>query len=498
MRPTRRRRPKSQPLPREAAVEGDNTSSGETVPRYVVYGESTSRESTQFLHYKIIRRRVSYHPPPVLRIGARKRQTARKQVDIEILRGLHMESWWNSHVHTLGLDVANAIPWEEFKEILREEYCPRTELHKLEQEFWNLTMEGAHVDTYTTKFHDYACLCPYMVTPDFKRIERHLWGLAPQILSMVTSAEPATIQSEVRLSHHLTDQAVRQGILVKKGSFVRSADNKRKWDNNHGKTFVPPVQKRQETVKAFAAGPTEKKPRAANLGANRGCFECGSNAHFRKDFPKLKNHGGNNVHGRAFVIGAGEARQDPNIVTGTFLINDHYASILFDTGVDKSFVSSEFSPLLGIKPIMLTSNYTIELADGKLIKTDKVIQGCTLNLADHPFIIDLLPVTLGSFDIIIGMDWFLKNRAAIVCCEKIVRIPLSNGETLSIQGERSGTTLRIITCMKARKCIRKGYHAILAHVIEKPVEERKVKDIPIVRDYPEFFPEDLPGLPPPR
>ncbi|KAI3802804.1 hypothetical protein L1987_30947 [Smallanthus sonchifolius] len=221
-------------------------------------------------------------------------------------------------------------------------------------------------------------------------------------------------------------------------------------------------------------------------------------AHFRKDCPKLKNHGGNNARGRAFVIGAGEARQDPNIVTGTFLINDHYASILFDTGADKSFVSSEFSPLLGIKPIMLTSKYTIELADGKLIETDKVIQGCTLNLADHPFVIDLLPVTLGSFDIVIGMDWLSKNRAEIVCREKIVRIPLPNGETLSIQGERSGTTLRIITCMKARKCLRKGYHAILAHVIEKPTEERKVEDIPIVRDYPEVFPEDLPGLPPPR
>ncbi|KAI3773775.1 hypothetical protein L1987_48307 [Smallanthus sonchifolius] len=127
-----------------------------------------------------------------------------------------------------------------------------------------------------------------------------------------------------------------------------------------------------------------------------------------------------------------------------------------------------------------------------------MLQGCTLNLADHSFDIDLLLVTLGSFDIVIGMDWLSKNQAEIVCREKIIRIPLPNGETLSIQGERSHSTLRVITCMKARKYLRKGYHAILAHVTEKKTEEKKIKDIPIVRDYPEVFPEDFPGLPPSR
>ena len=96
------------------------------------------------------------------------------------------------------------------------------------------------------------------------------------------------------------------------------------------------------------------------------------------------------------------------------------------------------------------------------------------------------------------MDWLSKNHAEIICHEKIVRIPMTNGETLSIKGESSGSTLRIISCMKARKCLRKGYHAFLAHVVEKKSDERKLEDIPVVRDYPEVFPEDLPGLPPPR
>ena len=198
------------------------------------------------------------------------------------------------------------------------------------------------------------------------------------------------------------------------------------------------------------------------------------------------------------MIGAQEAREDPNIVTGTFLANNHYASILFDTGADRSFVSNEFSSLLGITPTALTHKYTIELANGKLIETNQILQGCTLSLAEHTFEIDLLPVTLGSFDIVIGMDLLAKNQAEIVCREKIVRIPLADGKVISIQGDKGGTTMRIITCMKAKSYLRKGYQAILAHVTDKQAKEKKLEDIPVVKDFPEVFPEDFPGLPPTR
>ena len=94
------------------------------------------------------------------------------------------------------------------------------------------------------------------------------------------------------------------------------------------------------------------------------------------------------------MIGAGEARQDPNIVTGTFLLNNYYASVLFDTGADRSFISVEFSKLLDITPTLLEARYTIELPDGKLIKTNHILKGYTLELSGHKLHIDLMPVTL--------------------------------------------------------------------------------------------------------
>nr|GEY87918.1 putative reverse transcriptase domain-containing protein [Tanacetum cinerariifolium] len=110
----------------------------------------------------------------------------------------------------------------------------------------------------------------------------------------------------------------------------------------------------------------------------------------------------NQARGRAFMLGAEEARQDLNIVTGTFTLNDHYATTLFDSGVDYSFVSTTFIPLLGIDPSELDFRYEIEIASGQLVEIDKVIKGCRLEIKGRVFDIDLIPFGHGSFDVIIG------------------------------------------------------------------------------------------------
>ncbi|KAI3813313.1 hypothetical protein L1987_18033 [Smallanthus sonchifolius] len=234
----------------------------------------------------------------------------------------------------------------------------------------------------------------------------------------------------------------------------------------------------------------------------RACYECGGLDHFRDRFPRL-NRGNNNntpaANGRAFVIGAPEARQDPAVVTGTFLLDNHFVSILFDTGADKSFVSTDFEPMLNLRPTKLDSAYTIELANGKLIRAHTVVRGCSLTLEDHSFPIDLIPMELGSFDVVVGMDWLSNNHAEIICADKVVRIPLASGDTLNIHGEKPGKNLKIVSCMKARSYLKKhDTVAFLAHIVEKKSEGKKIQDVPIIKDYPEVFPDDLPGLPPIR
>ncbi|GJY53446.1 putative reverse transcriptase domain-containing protein [Tanacetum coccineum] len=199
------------------------------------------------------------------------------------------------------------------------------------------------------------------------------------------------------------------------------------------------------------------------------------------------------------------AQPRTTVVAGTFLLNNRYAYILFDTGADRSFVSTAFSSQIDITPSTLDHYYDVELADGRIIGLNTILKGCTLNFLNHPFNINLMPVELGSFDAIIGMDWLARYQAVIVCAEKIVRIPWRN-ETLIIHGDGSNqgnvTRLNIISCTKTQKYMQKGFPIFLAHVTAKEVEDKsekkRLEGVPIVRDFPEVFPEDLPGLPPTR
>ncbi|GKD17710.1 putative reverse transcriptase domain-containing protein, partial [Tanacetum coccineum] len=194
---------------------------------------------------------------------------------------------------------------------------------------------------------------------------------------------------------------------------------------------------------------------------------------------KRQNVGEQNVaraytvaRGKAYALGGGDGNPDSNVVIGTFLLNNRYAYILFDSGVDRSLVSTKFSALIDITPTALDVSYTGKLADGRIAKSDIIIRGCTLNFLNHPFNIDLMSIELGSFDVIIRMNWLSKYHDVIVCDEKIVRIPYGN-ELLKIRGDRS----------KARKTKDKS-------------KEERLKDVSIVQDFLEVFPEDLPGLPP--
>ncbi|GJY13195.1 putative reverse transcriptase domain-containing protein [Tanacetum coccineum] len=209
--------------------------------------------------------------------------------------------------------------------------------------------------------------------------------------------------------------------------------------------------------------------------------------------------------GNAEKRGNASGNPNANIVTGTFLLNNHYASILFDTGADRSFIPTAFSSLINIAPTPLEIFYDVELADGKLVAINTIIRGCTLNFLDHPFNIDLMPVELGSFDVIIGMDWLRRYHAVIVCDEKLVQVPYGN-ETLTFRGNESSngreSRLAVISYSKAQEYMAKGCQVFLAQISAKKEEDKsekkQIEDVPIVRDFPEVFPEDLPGLPPTR
>ncbi|KAK1415183.1 hypothetical protein QVD17_30955 [Tagetes erecta] len=433
-------------------------------------------------------------------------------------------TFWNRQVQLMGIEMTNATPWAEFKTLFTEEYCARDDVRKLEDELWNHKMIGSDIETYTTRANELAALCPQMVVPETKRIEFYIKGLVPEIRVNVTSANPTTIQSAVRMAKRITDQAVELGTLPAKGS-SRVNEGKRKWEgtgngNNYGRgnphlnrcsrirgglittgtsinrsTGIRAMGARIRNVRLDDGNQqgayqrnnnnnnttTNNRGRndnnnynKGNNGHNKNFHRCGKPGHWKNECPENKkdngnggNNGGNAARGRAFTIGRGEARNDNNTVTD-------------------------------LTPTFLDDVYSVEIANGKLLEANRIVRGCELDLLGHKFPIDLMPMPLGSFDVVVGMDWLALNRAEIICNKKLVRLPLPSGEILSIQGETSGSVVGIISCIKAQKCLRKGHVSFLAMVSEKSLDEVRIENIPIVRGYPEVFPEELPGLPPHR
>ncbi|GJT00744.1 putative reverse transcriptase domain-containing protein [Tanacetum coccineum] len=311
-------------------------------------------------------------------------------------------TWQNSHVRTVGNDVAYAMTWIELKKKMTDKYCPRTEIKKLEVELWDLKVKGTDVIGYNQRFQELALLCVRMFHEESDKIKRYVGGF-PGMIHGNSIASPKS----------------------------RKDTNKRKQDNNQQQQ---PQNKRQNTGRAYVAGTGEKKlyggskplcpkcnyhhdgpcapkchkcnrvghlardcrsPANANTannqrGTKRGqkptCYECGAQGHFKRECPKLKNNnnrgnpaGNVNAPAKVYAVGHAGTNPDSNVVT---------------------------APKIDIPDqLALDYYYDVELADGRIIGLNTILRGYTLNILNHPFNIDLMPIELGSFDSIIGMDW---------------------------------------------------------------------------------------------
>ena len=470
-------------------------------------------------------------------------------------------SWWNNTAQNMGIEEAHRITWADFKQRMLRKYCTRTEIRKLEDEFDRLVVKGVDIKTYDRRFQELAVLCPTKVPNLEKTLERYVEGLPRSIEGDVTASKPQTLEEAMEIAQRLLEREIKHNQTLGNNSHKRKFDDRRNnhnsnnnnppHNNNNNNNYNRynhqnyqqnrnhhhnQQNRRQEAARAYVAAPTGAKGYAGLApmcnrcklhhngpcyvkcrkcqrtghqtrdckvtGANLQpvavvCHECGEKGHYRNRCPKLAANQNNNARGRVYVMGEGNDQQGPDVVTGTFPLNNHLAKVLFDSGADRSFVSIAFASLLNCTPTELDTTYEIELANGELESTNTIVRGCTLLLLDQPFEIDLMPVKLGSFDVVIGMDWLSKNHARIICDEKAVHIPFQ-GNTLIVRGEHSKTRFNIISFVKTVKYISKGCHVFLAQVTEKKSEEKHPEDVPVVRDFLEVFPEELPGLPPVR
>ncbi|GJS24904.1 putative reverse transcriptase domain-containing protein [Tanacetum coccineum] len=422
-------------------------------------------------------------------------------------------TWWKNKVATMGLETVNQIPWTEMKQLMTAEFCLIEEVQRMEHELWNLKVKEYDVVAYTQRFNELALMYPRMVKPERVKVDAYIWGLTDNIKGEVTSSKPADLNEAVRIAHKLMEQKsqARDERILKgkkrKWEGFQSGNSSGKGNQKDNSRQTLQNSQKQGNARAMVTTPTDEKlplyckEKSVATGANNQpvwtCYDCGEQGHTRNQCTKkIKQEEAGEVRGRAYSIKDAKP-QGPNVVIGTFLLNNRYAFVLFDSGFDRSFVDTRFSSMLNIDPVKIGASYEVELADGRVVNKNTVLKGCTLNLVNHVFEIDLISIELGTFDVIISMDWLVKHDAVIVCGEKVVRIPYGN-KMLIVESDKGVSRLKVISCIKDRKCVKRGCHLFLAHVTENKSKEKQMEDVPVIRDFPEVFPEELPGLPPPR
>ncbi|GJS20723.1 putative reverse transcriptase domain-containing protein [Tanacetum coccineum] len=326
-------------------------------------------------------------------------------------------------------EAAVGMTWEDFKTLTREEFCPNNEMQKLEIKFWCHVMVGANDAAYTDQFHELVRLVPHLLTHENKRIERNgaLKKITKKIGNNVELSRDGNARNDNKRSR--TGRVFTTIINPVTKEYTGMTPKCTNY-NYHHQPEVPchlctNCNQFRHIAKDCRVGPRVVNPlNARNLAAAHGvCFECGGTDHYKATCPRLnraprpgenrpnqvmaieggQGHGnnGNQARGRAFVMGAEEARQDPNILTGTFTLNNHYAMTLFDSGADYSFFSTTFIPLLDIEPSNLGFSYEIKIDSGQLVEINKVIRGCKLEIEGHIFDINLISFGHGSFDVIV-------------------------------------------------------------------------------------------------
>ncbi|GJZ33324.1 putative reverse transcriptase domain-containing protein [Tanacetum coccineum] len=266
--------------------------------------------------------------------------------------------------------------------MMTTEYCPATEIQRMEQELWILTLKGDDIEAYNNRFHKLALMCHELVSTKNKKVERYIRGFPERIKGNITPSKPTTLHDAINMARELVEQAF-QGRAARIGK-----RNKRKWEDhqrntnnnnpnnnnnnrNQNNNHHQQQNRRQKTARAYAAAPAEGRGYAKNLPRcyplqDVTCYGCGEKGHYKDKCPKGRNQQNKEARGKAYVV-VENPQQNPNVITGMFLLNNHYACILFDSGAEKSFVSFPFTPFIDIAPAALNTSYEVELADGKVI-----------------------------------------------------------------------------------------------------------------------------------
>nr|AAM74297.1 Putative retroelement [Oryza sativa Japonica Group] len=412
--------------------------------------------------------------------------------------------WWD-HFRQ-GRAGGEPITWQEFTAAFKKTHIPSGVVALKKREFRALNQGSRSVTEYLHDFNRLARYAPEDVRTDEERQEKFLEGLNDEL-------SYALMATDFRDFQQLVDKAIRQEdkynrIEQKKR---RAAQFKAQQGSNQrprlitgpqapsypqgGSSSVARPQRQfynnntsnrgndnRNMVACPAATPVQNQPVRKEQGSKPViCFNCGDPGHYADKCPKprrVKNAPvPNNPNvpapkARVNHVAAAEAQNAPDVVLGTFPVNSIPATVLFDSGATHSFLSKSFASKHGMEVVSLGRPLLVNTPGNQVFST-QYCPSVTIEIEEVPFPSSLILLESKDLDVILGMDWLSRHRGVIDCANRKVTLTNSNGETVSFFASSP-----------------KSHGVVLNQVA--------LQEIPIVQDYPDVFPEDLPGMPPKR
>ncbi|GJR12911.1 zinc finger, CCHC-type, retrotransposon gag domain protein [Tanacetum coccineum] len=438
--------------------------------------------------------------------------------------------WWEGKVCEKGEEWIRACTWKEFKELFNAEFTPAEEINRIRDEFQTLMQTNESVNEMWKKFNDLIRYCTEYHGNEKLKVERFQRMLRDDICEVISLFKCTT------LDDLLSRARVREADLLRKKN-KEAKETKRKIEFGDRDAKKPKHDQGRKSGGTQIKTPC-KKCHKTHLGVCRanlsGCYKCGALNHMSKDckkpmilcyncnqlghksneYPnpkaieakplksikeeKVKKTGIPNPMARVYMMATEEDKVVRDVVIGTILVNSIPARVLYDSSASVSFVSFEFSKNLSTPPNKLPLPLEVEIAGKEIVVVSRVYRNVETKIDDSVFKIDLIPIVLGVFDIVIGMDWIDRYNANILCSQKLARVVNPQGREIIIYGDKRKGVFKLCSMMKARKYLSRGCQAYMEHVIDTNFEKKSAKDVLVVNEFLNVFPKDLSGIPPER
>jgi hypothetical protein len=430
--------------------------------------------------------------------------------------------WWEDLKNVKGIHEED-LSWERFEKYFRKKYLSEKYFDEKTKEFYELKLGQRTIEEYVSRFLELLRYVPY-IKAEKAKVQRFISGLPKDYQNRIEFDEPKTLEDTIRKARYCYEQLghrtePREGWKQKNSSgFQKKGFKSPKFKNykKDSRMSFPTRSVHQQNFpsqsgnKPFGSTPGKiDNPKKEPLK----CWGCGE-GHLLRDCPHRQQNSRRiyNVQEATTVndvarsmpqiyaaVDNKQADHQASVVEMEGMITNHLVSILIDPGSNLSYIAPKAVDKCKLQPHKHAKPWLVQLATGTKRKVAEVIPACQFTMGEFPTQATLNILPLGSYDLLIGMDWLATYKARLDCYHKTLECVSEEGRRITLQGIQKPVSVRRISALQMRKYCRKGCPLYAIQVLESVEDDKpSLEDHPTLREYRDVFLEEVPGLPPRR